>query len=335
MKIWMPTIRTGSGTDVYTIRLADGLRKRGIEVSLDWFPLRYELSPWMLRKVLPPPGTSIIHTNSWHGAAFYRSGIPMVTVIHHVIFAQSVGRQKGILKSLYHNLWVRQVERIALSKANAIVAVSESAARMNAGNALTNLIEVIYNGVDVERFNDIKGARDADDHKFKLLFVGNPCFGKGADRLAKIAMSLEGEIQLDFTGGLKGVGHGRLGEVGRCLGKIPLHNMPELYSKYDALIMPSRGEACPLSVIEAMAAGLPVIASKNTALMEIVENGVNGFLCEEDNIQEYVCAINLLRHDHKLQQSMGRASRVRAVSLYSEDMMFDKYLCVYSRMVGL
>lgn len=52
--IWFPTVKTNTGTDVFTERLADGLNKQGIRAEITWLPLRAEYAPWTV-PVPPPP----------------------------------------------------------------------------------------------------------------------------------------------------------------------------------------------------------------------------------------------------------------------------------------
>ena len=58
-KVWLPTIKTGSGADVYSQILADALGKVNIESEISWFRHGYELCPWMLSDVTPPPAAAI------------------------------------------------------------------------------------------------------------------------------------------------------------------------------------------------------------------------------------------------------------------------------------
>ena len=78
MKIWLPAIQGRSGADVFTLRLCEALRREGCDAEISWFPNFYELFPFLLRGVPPPPGTAIIHANSWNAFAFKRKSIPLV-----------------------------------------------------------------------------------------------------------------------------------------------------------------------------------------------------------------------------------------------------------------
>ena len=65
MRVWLPAVRAGSGSDVFTERLADGLRDAGVDVEVSWFPLRYEFLPELLRARMPRR-IDVVHANSWN-----------------------------------------------------------------------------------------------------------------------------------------------------------------------------------------------------------------------------------------------------------------------------
>ncbi|MFN3594090.1 MAG: glycosyltransferase [Thiobacillaceae bacterium] len=71
----------------------------------------------------------------------------------------------------------------------------------------------------------------------------------------------------------------------------------EAYRQADALLFPSRIEGLPLTVIEAMACGLPVIAAKSASLPEVVAHGATGLLCPVDDVGAYVSAPRTLAGD--------------------------------------
>ena len=86
----------------------------------------------------------------------------------------------------------------------------------------------------------------------------------------------------------------------------PEEVIPTLH-EYDALIFPSHyaGEGCPGILVEALSAGLPIIASDWKYNSEFVTNGLTGFLCDTFNPTEYVNAIKLL-FNQTLRESMSR-----------------------------
>src|SRR5207237_8707053 len=102
VKVWFPTIRTGSGSDVFTRQLAGALTQIGVETSISWFPHYFEFVPDLLGAVRPPIGTDLIHANSWTGFAFRRSGIPLVVTNHLCVHDPAFARYKTISQKIYH-----------------------------------------------------------------------------------------------------------------------------------------------------------------------------------------------------------------------------------------
>jgi len=90
--------------------------------------------------------------------------------------------------------------------------------------------------------------------------------------------------------------------------------------QYDALIFPTHysGEGCPGILVEALFAGLPVIASDWKYNSEIVENGVNGILCDTYDVADYENAIRLLSENPRFIKKMSEAS-LRKASNYTSD----------------
>lgn len=101
LKIWLPAVRAGSDTDVYTERLAIGLEHAGHEAIIQWFPHRYDLMPWRLKYVSAPPGVDFIHANSFQGFAFKRCNIPLVEAVRAFasgfMWSRFAGRVRAVL----------------------------------------------------------------------------------------------------------------------------------------------------------------------------------------------------------------------------------------------
>lgn len=110
-------------------------------------------------------------------------------------------------------------------------------------------------------------------------------------------------------------------------------DVPRLLIAADAFLLTSVTEGIPLSVIEAMASGLPVIATNVGGVGEVVEDGVTGFLSPAKD--PLALAGNLLRlgNDSKLSETLGNAGRIRAQALFAEERMFAEYRKIYEEML--
>ena len=97
---------------------------------------------------------------------------------------------------------------------------------------------------------------------------------------------------------------------------------------FDLFAYPSRHEGLGSTLLDAMAFGLPVIATRVGGIPEIVSEGVNGFLCEPDDIAGLMAAVLTLRADGKLRERFAVTNRLKARD-YSAEIMADRYLALY------
>lgn len=334
IKIWFPAIKGKSGTDVYTRRLADALQHRGIATEITWFSPYYQFAPYLLRNVPPPPGTHIIHTNSWNGFAFKRPRIPLVVTEHHCVFDPKYRPYKNLAQEIFHKNMVRRFEMASFRAASAITAVSRFTASSLANTLGIHSSRVIYNWIDTKAFAPPNQNVPSDRRPFRLLFVGNLSIRKGADLLVPIMRELGPEFELRFTSGLRA-----LKTTGLTHNMVPLGQLTDeseligAYHQCDALLFPSRFEGFGYVALEAMACGKPVVGANNSALPEVVQNGVTGILCQTDDISAFVSAIQKLAANREILLAYGQAARRRAESLFSEDLIIPQYVSLYEKLI--
>jgi glycosyltransferase involved in cell wall biosynthesis len=90
-------------------------------------------------------------------------------------------------------------------------------------------------------------------------------------------------------------------------------------------LFPTVREGFGLVAAEAMACGLPVVATNCSSLPEIVVDGKGGFLCELGNAEEFAEKINLLANSPELRREMGEFNRARVETLFTEERMIKEY----------
>jgi glycosyltransferase involved in cell wall biosynthesis len=112
------------------------------------------------------------------------------------------------------------------------------------------------------------------------------------------------------------------------------HDMPGVYASLDALVLPSLCEAMPMSVLEAMAAGKPVIASRVGAVPKLVVPKQTGVLIEPGDIDGLSAAIIQLLNDPKQAHRLGENGYARAAEHFSADAMATRYLELYREVVA-
>jgi glycosyltransferase involved in cell wall biosynthesis len=96
-----------------------------------------------------------------------------------------------------------------------------------------------------------------------------------------------------------------------------------LYAAFDALVLPSSNEGTPVSVIEALAARTPVVATRVGGVPDVVREGEDGFLVETGNTEALAERLARLASDPELRNRMGAAARDRVLPRYAVDRLVD------------
>jgi len=330
MNVWLPTIRAGSGADIFTDRLASVLEDRGINVTVTWFDQYFEFAPGLLKTIHPPANTEIIHVNSWNGFAFRRPGKKLVVTVHLCVHDPALLQYKSLLQRIYHDYLVHNYETSSFQYADCVTAVSNYTS-----NTVQNIFKIhkpvpIYNGIDTGFFN--VQERNIKNEKFTLLYVGNTTRRKGFDLLTPIMEKLGSDFILKYTSGLRKKSHTATANMIN-IGQLDQNALVHAYHECDALLFPSRLEGFGYSVCEAMACGKPVIASDNSSLSEIIRHGETGLLCKTDAIDEFCAAARLLASDPGLAEKIGHAARVHVVENFTREKMVEEYIRLYEELL--
>lgn len=328
--VWFPTVRTGTGTDVFTERLVKDLQASGVRAEITWLPLRAEYAPWSVPIPKPPEWATVAHVNTWLHPRFIPEHLPSVATIHHAIHHPNTRSYKGWPRTVYHEYWIASIERRIMRRADKVTAVSQFVADSARQTLIDVPMEVIYNGIDTEAFQPAHRLCKPTE-PFRLLYVGSWMTRKGVDLLAPIMRELGEGFELRFTGGPaakkdKTYMPPNMVDIGRLQGDVAV---ADAMQNADALLFPSRSEGHPLVAIEAMACGLPVIAFTETCLVEIVENGVTGNLVPLGNIIAITEAVRALAKNRTKLQSMSIAARQHVITKFGPHIMLDAYLDTY------
>jgi glycosyltransferase involved in cell wall biosynthesis len=323
--VWFPAIRAGTGTDVFTERLVQGLQSRGIRAGITWLPLRAEYAPWSVAVPQPPGWATLAHVNSWLHPRFVPRGMPVVATLHHSIHDPALRPYKGVARNLYHRRWIAPIERRVMRRADAVVAVSRFVAESARAHLVDVPVRVIYNGVDTDRFQP---RPNCESRKiFRLLFVGTWTERKGVGLLTPIMRKLGAEYELYYAGGRARTALQDSPPNMHYVGHLDELAVVHAMQNADALLFPSRSEGHPLVAVEAMACGLPVIGSAIPVMREVVVDGETGLLSA--GVDATVEAIRRLQAEPELRAQLALSARHRAVQYFSEAAMVDRYIDVY------
>lgn len=333
--VWFPTVRAGTGADVFTTRLCEGLNARGIRAQITWLPHRAEYLPWSVRAPHAPSWANIVHANTWLHARFLPSGLPLVLTMHLCVHDPALAPYKSLAQALYHRIWISRVERDALHRADRIVAVSRYTRDRTERAFGMTAIEVIPNGVPIPP--DLETLPDRQPHSpFRLLYVGNWSTRKGVDMLGPIMESLGPGFELRYTADAHGRHRkGRLPANCRCIGRLGQRELRNAYREADALLFPSRLEGLPLTVMEAMVNGLPVVAANASSLPEVLRHGVGGYLCPMDDAMAFASAIRQLAANRRQWRRCAEGAALDARQQFDVNGSVEAYLAVYRKTLDL
>jgi glycosyltransferase involved in cell wall biosynthesis len=104
---------------------------------------------------------------------------------------------------------------------------------------------------------------------------------------------------------------------------------------FDVVVMPSRSEGFPLTIVEAMLAARPVIATRVGSIPEAVTDGETGILIKKDDVEALVNALRYLRDEPALRTQMGQRGREIAVSQFTVEQMTAQYEALWQKLTSL
>jgi glycosyltransferase involved in cell wall biosynthesis len=285
----------------------------------------WTMLPFALRFVARFNHAALIHTVPDYASFFYRRSIPMVISFQNYVLDPWMRPYCSFLQKIHYATDLRIWTRLAIKKTQKVTAVSQFTADLvRKDMTLPAPIDVIYNGVDADRFapNPIKRN---DQKKICVFFSGNLTCRKGAHWLPDIAKRLNRKIKIYYTQGLRT--RRILPDLPNLssIGAVEFEQMPARYRQMDILLMPTVREGFSLAVLEAMACGLPVVASHCSSLPEQIDEGKGGFLCSVGDARAFAEKINLLADSPKLRAEMGEYNRSKVEERFTMDKMIAEY----------
>ncbi|MDA1193155.1 MAG: glycosyltransferase [Candidatus Poribacteria bacterium] len=222
--------------------------------------------------------------------------------------------------------------------AAAVVACSEGLRELALQTAPTQAFDVIPDGIDLDKFQP---ALRGDVSKVRILGIGRLIPRKGFDTLIRAAAALKEKSAAPFEVEIVGDGPERkalealtegfgLSKVVRFAGTVPYERLSERYANADIYALTSHAEGMPLVVLEAMATGLPIVATDVQGMDELVTDGVNGRRFRVDDANALAIHLAELVDDAGTRRAFGAASRER-VEVYSWGNVAEAYLEVLSK----
>ncbi len=318
--------------------LCDAARAAGAR----FVPLRHvrrAINPWRdlrglfeLATLLRRERPHILHASSSKAGVLGRlaaclAGVPIrVFTVHGWAFSA----HQGTRSALY-----RWAERLVLPLTTATICVSERerAAGLAAGTCTDETTAVIYNGVEVRP----SPANRPAHRLLRIIAVGRLQAPKDQRTLVHALARLGDQA---FEAVIVGDGP-EYAAIERDVQRLGLaqavelagqrQDVPELLSTADLFVLSSTSEGLPISILEAMAAGLPVVASGVGGVPEVVVDGQTGLLVPPRDVPSLAAAIKRILSDPSLRYTLGQAGRMRVSERFDIDSFRRAHVDLYCR----
>ena len=261
--------------------------------------------------------------------------VPLVTTLHVAEMAHLSGWPRRAT-----SVYEATVARVLVARSDEVTVVSEAvrAHALETLHADARKITLIPNGVDAVRFRPHEGRRVGGAGK-NVVSVGRLIFNKGPQFLLEAAPAIlmrhpdarfvfagDGPMRDELEAAARRLHIDRMVEF---IGTTD--DVPRILGEADILVRPSLSEGMPLTVLEAMACGLPVVASTVGGNGEAVQDGVTGYLVPPADTRALADRISELLDDPALCRRMGEAGRAIVEAAHSWDQVAEQSLAVYER----
>lgn len=237
-------------------------------------PLGNDISPGLARYLQKAEEFDVIHAHSHLylatnlAALKRRLGGPPLAITNHGLYSQTA-------PEWVFDLYLRSVGRWTFNQADAVFCYTDTDRERVRAFGVDSQIEVVHNGIDTARFTPEGPESDRINHDGPVvLFVGRLVEGKrpgdAVDAVGRLAEQRNAKLYVAGKGPLRSELAADHVEI---LGQLPYETMPTVYRAADALVLPSRAEGVPRTVLEAMASGVPVVVSDLDQVAPVVGDG--------------------------------------------------------------
>lgn len=335
------TVGYGSEVDQHNV---DALHEAGVQTKQ--FPLIRHYNPvtaigavFTVARFIDREDFDIVHTHSTEAgiigrAAAHLAGVPhVVHTIHGVPFAED---RNGLL-----NRFVERCERVAARWTDVQVSIADVIAEeyLSRGIGREEQYQTIRYGIDLDNFRDAEPATDLPGTEPRVLMVSRLAEGKGFDVLLDAMESLEKENVSILIGGDGPLRSGLENEIYDRNLDDTIHllgyrtDIPNVMAGSDILVLPSFREGTPLVIIEAMAAGLPVIATNIAGIPELIDDTKTGYLIEPGNSDVLASRMNELIQNSNQREQFGHTGQNRSDHFETKRMVSD-YRKMYTDLIS-
>jgi glycosyltransferase involved in cell wall biosynthesis len=296
-------------------------------------PLRDARALGELVRVLRAERPLILHANSSKAGILGRTAAVLTRVPIRIFTAHgwAFAAHEGVARLIY--LWADRLMRRATT-ATVCVAESERAAGLRARTCTRDRTVVIHNGVALDGPRRAPGSRRSPAVVLSVSRLRPP---KDATTLVRAIARLErGAVRLRIAGDgpdraalVAEIERLGVGDAVELLGERS--DVAELLASSDAFVLSSRSEGLPMSVLEAMAAAVPVVATAVGGVPELVRDGETGMLVAAGDDAALAAALERLVRDPELRDRLGEGGRERVEREFALDACRRAHLALYDR----
>ena len=303
----------------------------------------YQVLPYDPRLTFFPPllkllcrqckAPRLIHTSPDYAFFFQKKGIPSVVTFHNYVLDRTMRPYGTALQKIHYATDLKWWTRLGVHYADQVTAVSKFIAGLIQKDLnIDTPVKIIYNGVDENKFIPAK-TTEKQNHRIRVFFSGNLTRRKGVQWLSQIAEKLNSNIGIYYTQGLRKKGMIAPAHNIFPMGAVQYEDMPARYSQMDILLMPTVREGFGLAVAEAMACGLPIVATDCSAIPELVHDAKGGYLCPLGDVDAFAEKINILADSPGLRKEMGEYNRAKIEQMFTLDRMVKEYIVLFEQVM--
>ena len=320
--------------------LAENIHYRGLFVpKWGWMRTGYQGCFRAVRRELREIQPDIVHgqgTERDCAVSAVMSGFPNVLTIHGNM--QSIARQIRAKPLSYYWLAAR-LERFCLAKTNGVVAISTYTKRNV--ESRNKQVWLAQNAVNPVFF----GIERRESHIPRLLCVAHISRWKNQIGLIKAVEPLRKEYAFDLVFAGKADSTDpyaakflrMVAERPWCVhtGGLSRDGLIEEMAAARAVILPSLEDNCPMAILEASAAGLPIAASSVGGIPDLIEHGRDGVLFSPLDPDSTASAVRLLLSDPATAEKLASRAREKCLRKNSPRAVAERHLEIYREIVGL
>lgn len=334
---------TGRGGVDFGIRnILRAVQRAGLaRAELLQLPDRYNFAPFLIPRGLPDrwwEGFDIIQGRSRVAFALRAPGRPLVTTVHHLTTDRDLQPYSSLAQRLFYRLVESRYDGWSIRDADAVVCVSRYTQRQVERTYGRRDTVVVFDGIDTGVFTPPHAFARRDDGlprsaaRIRLLFVGNRTQRKGFDLLPRIMDLLPDDYALYYTSGFQGRDTGPPHQRMIPIGAPDRDGLVAAYQSCDMLLFPSRLEGFGIAPAEALACGRPVVTTDASALPEVVDHGLNGFLCPRNDVASYAARVRQLGEDAALRRCFGEHGREKVTRTFGYEQLARGLIAVYEQL---